>query len=591
MKLDRIIIAAVIALLFVSSCKKVDDPTGISAGTLKDTTTGACLPVVVNGIFMVDSVLTNDNYVDVQANVSVGGSFEIRSDSVNGYSFHKSGTLSSGLNVIRLYASGKPLATGVNTFHITYGLSSCSFNITVYTTGSGSGTALYTLGGSPGNCSITSLTGNYVVGQAMTAANKVEMTVNVTTPGTYSITGAIINGVSFNANGVFTNPGVQNIFLSATGTPVAAGSFTYPVTNTTTSCNFQVIFITATPAVYTLGGSPGNCTGVVLAGTYMAGTSTSAANMARVDVNVTSTGSYSLTTTTVNNIQFSASGNFTLTGPQTVTLTANTAIPAAQGTFNYPITGAGTSCTFPVTYLPAPPPASFTLSGGPGNCTPATVNGIYTAGTALTASNNIVVEVNVTVAGAYTISTNTVNGMQFTKTGVFSATGLQNVTLAATAGSNPTAPGTSTLTPLAGSSSCTIDITVGAPSDRVYSFKIGTTTYSGPCSAFLVGIGGGETMNIYDPGNSSALDMDLISPSGAITPGFYSGTSTAGKYTQFAYGLQFASFPGSGLTNLSATITSLNTVTRVVQGTFTGTVSDLSLNIFTITNGTFKADY
>jgi hypothetical protein len=351
MRSERIIIAAVIALLCMSSCKKVDDPTGASSGILKDTTTGACLPVVVNCIYMADTVLTSNNYVDVQANVSVGGTFEIKTDTVNGFSFRKSGTFSAGLNMIRLYASGKPVATGVNTFHITYGTSTCSFNVTVYGTGPGSGTALYTLGGSPGNCSISSITGNYVVGQAMTAANKIEMAVNVTSVGTYIITGAVINGVSFNASGVFANPGLQNIFLSASGTPVAPGAFTYPVTNITTNCNFPITYTTTvTNATFALSGAPNNCTGASVLGTYTAGVALTASNVAVINVNVTSPGNYNITTPTVNGISFSASGVFNINGPQQVTL-IGTGTPVIAGPFNFPVSGGGNSCGISVTVL------------------------------------------------------------------------------------------------------------------------------------------------------------------------------------------------------------------------------------------------
>jgi hypothetical protein len=212
----------------------------------------------------------------------------------------------------------------------------------------------------------------------------------------------------------------------------------------------------------------------------------------------------------------------------------------------------------------------------------------------LNASNNILVQVNVTTIGSYSLSTNLVNGMQFSASGVFTTFGLQNVTLLPTAGSNPVAPGISTLTPQAGSSSCTFDIVVGGVSDRVYSFKIGATTYSGPCSGFLFGIGGAETMNIYDSGGGSVtMDLNLENPSGPVTAGAYSGTSTAGKNASIQYmgSVNFLSAPGSGLTNLSAAITSINTTTRVVEGTFSGTVIDLSANVLTVTNGTFKADY
>ncbi len=344
MKFTYLTIAVLAAFIFFSGCVKLEDtnPSGISVGTLKDTST-------VNGIFIVDSVLNSNNYVDVQVEVAVGGTFNIKTDTVNGYSFKKTGTLGTGLNIIRLYASGKPIATGVNTFYITYGLSIYSFTITVYTGGSGFGTALYTLGGSPGNCSVSSITGNYIVGQATTAANKVEMTVNVTAVGTYIINSTANNGVTFSASGVFTNPGIQNIFLAASGTPTAAGLFTYPVTNSTTSCSFPVTYtVTITNATYALSGTPGNCTSAAVLGTYTAGTVLTASNTTVINVNVTSPGIYTIATPTVNGISFSASGTFNITGPQQVTL-IGTGTPTAAGAFSYLLTGSGNSCSFSVT--------------------------------------------------------------------------------------------------------------------------------------------------------------------------------------------------------------------------------------------------
>ena len=348
MKISNLTITLFIAAIFFTACQKSYDinPDGESIGTLKDTTSGACLPVTVNGIFRVDSVLTNDNYVDVEVNVTVGGRFDIKSDSVNGYSFKKTGTVGTGLNRIRLYASGKPTATGTNIFTIKYGLKSCTFSITVFN--SGTGTALYTLGGSPGNCSITSITGNYITGVPMAAANRVQATVNVTSIGTYTITGTVINGVSFNASGVFVNPGIQSIFLAATGTPVAAGTFSYPINNAATICNLSITYTSViTNASFALSGSPGNCTGAVVNGTYTAGTALTATNTATINVNVTSTGNYSITTTTVNGISFSKTGTFNITGPQQIIL-VGTGTPTTSGTFNFPVSGGGTTCIISV---------------------------------------------------------------------------------------------------------------------------------------------------------------------------------------------------------------------------------------------------
>jgi hypothetical protein len=351
MKLSRFLIAVVVIGMFLTSCQKNTDPAGESAGVLQSTFTGDCTPATVHGLFKVDSVLNNENYIDVLVNVTVGGSFTIKSDSVNGYSFKKTGTITTGLNSVRLYATGKPIATGVNYFTVFYGGTACSFSITVFGAGGGFGTALYTLGGSPGNCSVSSITGNYIVGLPMTANNKVEMTVNVNTPGTYIIRGPTVNGVHFDTSGTFANPGIQNIFLKASGTPTASGTFNYPVTNGSTNCSFPVIYTTViTNATFALSGSPGNCAGAVVNGTYTSGTALTASNTAVINVNVTSPGNYAIATTTVNGISFLATGTFNLTGPQQVTLTG-TGTPTTPGPFNYLPTGGGNTCMFSVTSL------------------------------------------------------------------------------------------------------------------------------------------------------------------------------------------------------------------------------------------------
>jgi hypothetical protein len=351
MKLNSLIAAFFALAFFLTACQKNNDPGGESTGKLLSTITGDCSAATVNGIFKVDSVLTADNYVDVQVDVTIGGSFTIKSDSINGYSFKKTGTVSTGVNTIRLYASGKPVATGTNTFTIIYGGTACNFTITVFGAGGGFGTALYTLGGSPGNCSVSSIAGNYIVGQAMTPANKVEMTVNVNGPGTYNISGTATNGVTFSANGVFLNPGIQNIFLSANGTPNTAGTFNYPVSNGATNCNFSITYNTViTNATYALSGSPGNCTAAAVNGTYTAGTVLTASNTAVINVNVTSPGIYNIATPMVNGISFSASGTFNITGPQQVTL-IGTGTPAMAGPFNYPVSGGANTCGISVTVL------------------------------------------------------------------------------------------------------------------------------------------------------------------------------------------------------------------------------------------------
>ena len=352
MKLYYLATALFATIFLLTACTKNTDPGGESAGTLQTTASGNCTPATVHGLFKADSVLNSENYVDVLVNVSAGGSFTIKSDSVNGYSFKKTGTISAGLNTVRLYASGKPIATGVNYFTIFYGSSVCNFSITVFGAGGGFGTALYTLGGSPGNCSVSSINGNYITGLPMAASNRVEMTVNVNAAGTYIINTPTVNGVNFSVNKTFINPGIQNIFLDATGTPLVGNTFNYLVTNGATNCDFSITYATViVNATFVLNGAGGNCTGASLTGTYTAGTALTASNTAVINVNVTSPGNYAIATTTVNGISFSASGTFNSYGPQQVTLTG-TGTPTMAGPFNYPLSGGGGSpCMFSVTSL------------------------------------------------------------------------------------------------------------------------------------------------------------------------------------------------------------------------------------------------
>ena len=69
------------------------------------------------------------------------------------------------------------------------------------------------------------------------------------------------------------------------------------------------------------------------------------------------------------------------------------------------------------------------LGDSSGNCKPVTLAGTYSPGIALTSANTVQVQVTVATAGTYSIKTNTVNGVTFSKTGTFTSTGTQNVIL------------------------------------------------------------------------------------------------------------------------------------------------------------------
>jgi len=106
------------------------------------------------------------------------------------------------------------------------------------------------------------------------------------------------------------------------------------------------------------------------------------------------------------------------------------------------------------------PTASIYEIGTGSSCTNTIINGTYEEGYALTVYEYVTIEVNVTSVGAYTISTDTINGYYFSTSGTFISNGIHNIDLA---GSGiPVTAQTDNLTATAsnGGGTCTFDITV-----------------------------------------------------------------------------------------------------------------------------------
>jgi len=308
-------------------------------------------------------------------------------------------------------------------------------------------------------CQGNIVSGVYKADTALNTSHFVDVSVQVNTPGVYSIYTDTVNGYFFRAQGTFSASGVQTVRLAGSGKPLAAGSNVFTVFYDSTNCFFNVI-VTGPggggSAVFTLNGSPGNCTGADVQGAYVAGTAVTVSNKVTLQVNVTTTGTYTVTTAVVNGVTFSGSGNFTATGPQTVVLAAS-GTPTAAGSFNVPVTIGTSSCQFPLTVTGAGSAAVYTFNGAPGNCTNAVINGSYYAGTALTAVNTVVLNVNVTTIGTWNITTTTTTGMTFSGSGSFTATGAQTITL--TGSGTPVAAGTFNIAVTTGSSTCSFSIT------------------------------------------------------------------------------------------------------------------------------------
>lgn len=113
-------------------------------------------------------------------------------------------------------------------------------------------------------------------------------------------------------------------------------------------------------AEFTFAGTSGNCATPIITGSYDVGTTLDASNKLTLQVNVSDTGTYSITSTNVNGISFSANGVFLTTGLQNIIFTGS-GTPAAPGTFSF-LTGTS-GCSFSITCA-----GTTTPPGSTSNC-------------------------------------------------------------------------------------------------------------------------------------------------------------------------------------------------------------------------------
>ncbi len=353
MKLIKYLLFVIASVVFISSCQKELDFEfdGIAKGSLKkDIFSDECLPNTVNGIYRVDTLLNNTNFIDVQVNITTTGTYDIKSDTINGYSFRGTGNLGiAGINTVRLYGTGKPVASGSNAFTINFDSSSCVVNVIVI--GANTGVAVFTLDGAPGTCAGAIVNGTYTAGTALGIDNTVTLTVDVVSAGTYVFGPVDVNGMSFSATGLFSNTGIQTVTLNGTGIPSADGIFNATANTGVSECTFSITVdpLGGGPADYTFNNTAGTCSGATYTGIYDPGVPLTSANVVVVNVTVNTIGTYTITSGTNNGITFSGSGTFTTAGgPQPVALTG-TGTPTSSGVYNFTVTAGTSTCTFSIT--------------------------------------------------------------------------------------------------------------------------------------------------------------------------------------------------------------------------------------------------
>ena len=127
--------------LFIVACTKessYESGLGIystAAGTLKDSL-GNCQNITINGTYLVDTVMTDSNYVVVTANITTPGNYKIYTDTVNGFWFRDSAyILGTGTQTFKLKGYGKPILPLTSNFTVYFNTSYCLFSVPLGTSG------------------------------------------------------------------------------------------------------------------------------------------------------------------------------------------------------------------------------------------------------------------------------------------------------------------------------------------------------------------------------------------------------------------------------------------------------------------------
>lgn len=304
---------------------------------------GACAPIVVNGGYSPGVALTAANNAVVQVNVTTAGLINITTDTVAGIWFSFSGSLplGAGQNVTLLAHGSIPAATptGPQTFKVKLGTSQCTFVVTIV------GPAAGTLDGAPTACTPVTVNGNYTKNIALVpGTNTVQIRIDVTTAGAATITAAASPsaGFTFSFSGTVAVGNDQLITLDGVGTPTGSGPTTFTVTFGSSTCTFSINIGDG------LGKCDVDCTTAFEDGLYETNLQLNCSNTITVQVNVTALGPYTITSTPVNGMTFTATGTFTmLGGPQPILFVGSGTPGPTSATYNIPIPGT-TPCSIPL---------------------------------------------------------------------------------------------------------------------------------------------------------------------------------------------------------------------------------------------------
>jgi hypothetical protein len=195
-----------------------------------------------------------------------------------------------------------------------------------------------------GNCMNISVYGKYIPDTALSLSNIIQVSANISSSGKFSIYTDTINGYWFKDTGIVSNSGIQSFQLKGYGIPLLPVSTTFNVYFDSSVCVFT---IPPNAAVYNFDAPLGNCPLINVFGLYRVGATLYSADSVVVPIKVLIPGTYSIKTSTINGITFSANGIFLHAGLYAVSLKGS-GMPATVGIAQIPLTVASTTCSFTV---------------------------------------------------------------------------------------------------------------------------------------------------------------------------------------------------------------------------------------------------
>ncbi|HXB43609.1 MAG TPA: hypothetical protein VNV85_06110 [Puia sp.] len=221
------------------SCQKEYSYEGnfISSGSLVKDANNNCSAVTVTGLYNAGKKLNDSNFIVVQVHVDRSGNYNIRTDTLNGFSFSGSGSFAdTGYVRVKLAGIGNPTTPGAELFTVNYGSSMCTISVQV---AEGLLIAAYTLRGSPNGCMNDTVIGSYIKGIPLDTSEKILVALNVISPGSYFISTDTVNGYSFSGSGILSATGIQTVMLTANGTPINAGIDVFKALAGASTCSFS----------------------------------------------------------------------------------------------------------------------------------------------------------------------------------------------------------------------------------------------------------------------------------------------------------------------------------------------------------------